>query len=107
MTQQVKSLEIADLDQSIGYRLRLASRRMRDITVPVLKANGLSPLELTKLLQRTSSWAASLRATTITPKAYRHTNSSMMHRSQLPALASSAETTLSERCTSLRQPIFF
>ncbi|ASJ70299.1 MarR family winged helix-turn-helix transcriptional regulator [Granulosicoccus antarcticus] len=49
MAKVVKQLDTADMEQSIGYLLRRASRRLRDATVPVLKANGLSPLELTTL----------------------------------------------------------
>lgn len=42
-------LNIIVVSESIGYLLRRASRRLSEVTVPVLKDYGLSRLELTTL----------------------------------------------------------
>lgn len=42
-------LDVTPVSKSIGYLLRRASRRFREVTVPLLKEYGLSPLELTTL----------------------------------------------------------
>lgn len=42
-------LDLSSINNSIGYLLRRASRRLREATVPVLKSHELSPLELTSL----------------------------------------------------------
>ena len=47
--EEKQGLKLADLENSIGYLLRRANRMARDVTIPMLAKNGLSPLELTTL----------------------------------------------------------
>ena len=49
MKRTALPLDVDSVNQSIGYLLRRASRRLREVTVPVLKDHDLSPLELTTL----------------------------------------------------------
>ncbi len=47
--KEKQGLRLADLENSIGYLLRRANRMARDVTIPMLAKNGLSPLELSTL----------------------------------------------------------
>lgn len=47
--QERQEMKLAELNNSVGYLLRRANRIARDVTIPILAANGLSPLELTTL----------------------------------------------------------
>ncbi len=44
-----EKLSTEEAETSIGFLLRRASQRCKEVTVPVLKRNGLSPHELTTL----------------------------------------------------------
>jgi len=47
--KEINGLKLAGVKNSIGYLLRRANKRARDMTIPILAKHGLSPLELTTL----------------------------------------------------------
>lgn len=49
MDKEQVELQTSGVSESIGYLLRLASKHLRDQTIPVLKRHGLSPHELTTI----------------------------------------------------------
>jgi DNA-binding MarR family transcriptional regulator len=47
--KEIQGIKLAEVENSIGYLLRRANRMARDLTIPGLAQNGLSPIELTAL----------------------------------------------------------
>lgn len=47
--KEIQGIKLAEVENSIGYLLRRANRMARDVTIPGLAQNGLSPIELTAL----------------------------------------------------------
>ena len=47
--KEIQGIKLAEVENSVGYLLRRANRMARDVTIPGLAQNGLSPIELTAL----------------------------------------------------------
>lgn len=47
--KEIQGIKLAEVENSIGYLLRRANRMARNVTIPGLAQNGLSPIELTAL----------------------------------------------------------